>query len=108
MSRRFGLSSGLPPGTEMKYEMSKTTKEKRIKPSQVGKRGRHRELESYLIKCANRGDKNDCVGIIEIRHPRVSLATSTTHVEEMPSNGLAMDIHVEYMLRDTHCLDSSV
>ena len=25
MSRRFGSSSGLPPGTEMKYEMSKTS-----------------------------------------------------------------------------------
>jgi hypothetical protein len=38
----------------------------------------------------------------------VSLATSTTHVEEMPSYGLAVDINIEYMLCNAHRLDSGV
>jgi hypothetical protein len=99
----------------MKYEMSMTIlvanmeiEIREINPVNWEREGGIGKLEAYLVEGTNGGDKNDCVGIIKIRHPCVSLATSTTHVEEMPSNGLAMDIYIKYMLCDAHCLDSSV
>jgi len=63
---------------------------------------------AYLIKRADGRNKDDRIGIFEIWYPSMPLSASAANIVEMPSDQLPMDVHVENMLRNAHCLDSGM
>lgn len=63
---------------------------------------------THLIKCADRRNEDDGIGIIKIWNPSMALSTSTTDVEQVPSYCFAVDIHVKYVFSYAHSLDTSM
>lgn len=64
--------------------------------------------DTDLIECANRSNKNDRIGIIKVRNPRLSLAPRTANIKQVPCNSFSMDVDVKYVFCNAHSLDAGM
>lgn len=73
---------------------------------QIGKR--ELAILSHLVKCTNWSNEDDGIRIIKVGHPRVALSSSSANVKKVPCHHFAMDVYVECVLRNSHCLNTGM